>query len=142
MARGRILAERGLTHSLKRAPGSKKRKKNAVAATEESSGPAEPEAAAGDSKAAAKSIPPNQPSRSGTSTPTPGVSNGIKNAATASLTARVLEEENERKRRRKMMGTNENLNSLFTKDSASKEGKNKAADFMTRGFTIPSEARR
>ena len=57
------------------------------------------------------------------------------------LTAKVLEEENERKRRRKLIGTNENLNSLFTKDS-SKDGKSKSGDFMTRGFSIPATSKR
>lgn len=103
-----------------------------------------PDATPGGSKPAAPS--PSQlhsgaSSRSNTSTPTPGASNGIKNAATAMLTARVLEEENERKRRRKMMGANDNLDSIFTKDS--RDGKSKGNDFMTRGYTIPAaEARR
>lgn len=58
------------------------------------------------------------------------------------LTARVLEEENERKKKRKMVGTSENLQSLFTKES-SKDGKAKGTgDFMTRGFTIPAGGKR
>jgi len=57
------------------------------------------------------------------------------------LTARVLEEENEKKRRRKMMGPNENLESLFTK-GGSKEQTAKNTDFMTRGYSIPAGARR
>lgn len=65
--------------------------------------------------------------------------NGIKNAATASLTARVLNEENEKKKRRKMVGLSENLDSLFTKEN--KDGK-KSGDFMTRGYSIPTAARR
>lgn len=142
IARGQKLAEQGLTHSLKKVPGSKKRKKNAATATGEPSGPVESDATAGDSKAPAKSLPSDQPSRSNTSTPTPSASHGIKNAATATLTARVLEEENERKRRRKMMGANDSLSSLFTKDSPSQERKHKAGDFMTRGYTIPAEGRR
>lgn len=57
------------------------------------------------------------------------------------LTARVLEEENERKKKRKM-GTNENLQSLFTKDSG-KDAKTKGTgDFMTRGFSIPAGGKR
>jgi hypothetical protein len=67
-----------------------------------------------------------------------GAGNGLKNSATASLTARVLNEENEKKKKRKMMGNNENIDSLFTKD---KKGGAKA-DFMTRGFSIPASARR
>ncbi|KAJ5147594.1 hypothetical protein N7526_000946 [Penicillium atrosanguineum] len=110
MARGAKLAEQGLTHSLKKAPGTKKRKKHAA-----------------DGDEAKKS------------TPASVNGNGIKNAATASLTARVLSEEKEKNKKRKMMGLSDNLDSLFTKDS--KDGK-KSGDFMTRGFSIPSSARR
>lgn len=116
VARGLKMAEQGLTHSLKKAPGSKKRKKNADGAAAKEEKPA---------------------SRSNTSTPTPAAgSNGIKHAATAMLTARVLEEEKEKKKRRKIMG-NENLDSLFTKEP--KDGKAKHADFMTRGFTMSAK---
>jgi len=51
-----------------------------------------------------------------------------------------LEEENERKKRKKLIGGNENLNSLFTKGP--KDGQKGSSDFMTRGFTIPSGAKR
>lgn len=145
MARGRKLAEQGLTHSLKKAAGAKKRKKNAsAAAAGDSSAPAESEGVAADSKTPAAAQPPKDAaSRSNTSTPTPaGAPNGIKNAATATLTARVLDEEKERKRRRKMVGTSDTLDSLFTRDSPSREGKHKTRDFMTRGYTIPAEGRR
>lgn len=120
VSRGAKLAEQGLTHSLKKAPGSKKRKKHAT--TEGSADPASDSAETKKSTAA-----------SGTN------GNGIKNAATASLTARVLNEENEKKKRRKMMGLSDNLDSLFTKET--KDGK-KSDGFMTRGFSIPSSARR
>lgn len=122
ITRGQKLAEQGLTHSLKKAPGSKKRKKHAN----------------GDESRSAPGAGKTTTSRSGTSTPT--TNTGIKNAATAMLTARVLEEENERKKRKKMMGANENLESLFTKES--KDGKKGGGDFMTRGFTIPAGAKR
>lgn len=128
IARAQKLAEQGLTHNLKKVPGSKKRKKNATAET--TMDPSEKV----DSKPTTESK-----NRSNTGTPTPNASgNGIKNASTASLAARVLEEENEKKKRRKMMGRNENIDSLFTK----KEDSKKSADFMTRGFTIPAAARR
>jgi hypothetical protein len=110
MARGAKLAEQGLTHSLKKAPGSKKRKKHA---------------AEGEEIKKATTASAN--------------GNGIKNVATASLTARVLSEEKEKNKKRKMMGLSDNLDSLFTKDN--KDGK-KSGDFMTRGFSIPSSARR
>lgn len=142
MARGQKLAEQGLSHSLKKAPGSKKRKKNANG--DAATPAAEQDATPGESKPAVPSkseLHSGASSRSNTSTPTPGASTGIKNSSTAVLTARVLEEENERKRRRKMLSANDNLNSLFTKDS--KDGKSKGSDFMTRGYTIPAgEARR
>lgn len=76
-------------------------------------------------------------SNNGTSTPK---SSGLKNSATAMLTARVLEEENQRNKRRKAVGANENLQSLFTSDS--KKGQGKDSDFMTRGYSIPSTSRR
>ncbi|OJI87614.1 hypothetical protein ASPTUDRAFT_137117 [Aspergillus tubingensis CBS 134.48] len=129
--RGHKLAEQGLTHSLKKAPGSKKRKKNA---------------ANGDATDAGKKSKPAEKSssatasRSNTSTPTPGGSSGIKNAATALLTQRVLEEENEKKKRRKMLGTSDNISSLFTKESKDAHAKN--TDFMTRGFSLPAAARK
>ncbi|KAJ5358744.1 uncharacterized protein N7496_011157 [Penicillium cataractarum] len=119
MARGAKLAEQGLTHSLKKAPGSKKRKKHAESSTDAPNSTA----AVATSTSASKSN---------------GAGNGIKNSATASLTARVLNEENEKKKKRKMMGHNENLDSLFTKDK--KDGAKR--DFMTRGFSIPASARR
>lgn len=136
IARGQKLAEKGLTHSLKKVPGLKKRKKNANG---DSAKPINSDGAPEESKPPAASqsqLHNGESSRSNTSTPTPGASNGIKNASTAMLTARVLEEENERKRRRKMMGANDNLDSLFTKDS--RDGKPKGSDFMTRGYTIPA----
>lgn len=119
MHRGAKLAEQGLTHSLKKVPGSKKRKKNGAENSTD---------ATNDTK-----------ERSNTSTPVPkDPGNGIKNAATASLTARVLNEENEKKKRRKMMGLNDNIDGLFTKEQ--KDGK--SGDFMTRGYSIPASARR
>lgn len=126
VARGAKLGEQGLTHSLKKLPGSKKRKKNATEGTADASN--------GTKETSASH------SRSNTSTPVPkDPGNGIKNAATASLTARVLNEENEKKKRRKMMGLNDNIDSLYTKEN--KDGK-KSGDFMTRGYTIPAAARR
>ncbi|PYH93501.1 DUF602-domain-containing protein [Aspergillus ellipticus CBS 707.79] len=142
--RAHKLAEQGLTHSLKKAPGSKKRKKNATGG--DAAAPAEQLGAATgkESKRTPSGAESREPSatasRSNTSTPVPSASNGIKNAATAMLTARVLEEENEKKRRRKMAGTNDNISSLFTKES--NDGKAKSADFMTRGFTLPATARK
>lgn len=62
----------------------------------------------------------------------------IKNEGTASLTAKVLAEQEDRNKRRKM-APNENLKTLF---SSSNGVAGKQSDFMTRGFTIPAEAKR
>ncbi|KAI9050995.1 hypothetical protein LZ554_005105 [Drepanopeziza brunnea f. sp. 'monogermtubi'] len=101
------LKEAGLTHSLKKAPGSKKRKKG--------------EAAADTKEVSHKLVQ----------------SSGIKNSATASLTQKVLDEQEERNKRRKM-GLNENLKSLFSNTGYSAQT-HKSGDFMTRGFSIPKK---
>lgn len=151
-ARSQRLAEQGLTHSLKKAVGAgKKRKKSGnhngvheVPATTNTTNVPEISLENGRNP---HNLDPKAPSATGTprtSTPQPnsGTStpSGIKNPPTAMLTARVLEEENEKKKRRKLMGAgaNENLKSLFTQGN----GKGKDADFMTRGFSIPAGARR
>lgn len=129
-ARARKLKERGLTHSLKKAPGSgKKRKKlGDVEIVGVSSDYTSTDVTDGAVKSRAGSE-----KNSGTATPT----GGIKNAATASLTARVLANEQEKTKRRKLE-TNDNLKSLFS----SGKSKNKDGDFMTRGFSIPAGAKR
>ena len=65
-----------------------------------------------------------------------GSMGGIKNAATASLTAKVLLDEEERKKRQKL-GMNDNLKSLFSADGTAKD-----TNFMTRGYSIPAGAKR
>lgn len=136
--RAEKLKESGLTHSLKKAPGSKKRKKGAAETengteVKSTSNGDKTEAVSDKTKAriAEKGNGTTQ-SRSGTSTP---VSNGIKNAATASLTAKVLNEQDERNKRRKL-AQNENLKSLFSNTGYDAQ-KQKGGDFMTRGFSIP-----
>ena len=137
-ARAAKLKETGLTHSLKKAPGGKKRKKHAdadAAPAEEkvatSNGTAEGLADKRKTRVVENGAAPPQ-SRSGTSTPS-----GIKNAATASLTSRVLEEQEERNKRRKL-GLNENLKSLFSSTGYDGQGQ-KGGDFMTRGFSLPKK---
>jgi len=104
----RKLKDEGLTHSLKKASGgSKKRKKHVEIA--------------GTGKVS-----------TGTSTPT----DSIQNAATASITAKVLAEEQGKAKRRKVEA-NDNLKSLFSTSSS----KQKDGDFMTRGFSIPAGAK-
>ncbi|KIX02454.1 uncharacterized protein Z518_08395 [Rhinocladiella mackenziei CBS 650.93] len=137
MERMDTLKSLGLTHALKKASGSKKRKANGESKFEPANGTfAEPKDKGpdGEHKTLAANISRSGPPVSGTSTPM--ISNGIKNAATASLTARVLEEEEARKKRRR---DNENINSLYAKKSDSTTRRD--GDFMTRGFSIPANAR-
>lgn len=136
--RARTLVERGLSHSLKKA-GGKKRKKTAKNADDNDSANTEANGrrnakADGDPKANKSTATPS----SASATPAPP-DNGIKNPMTAKLTARVLQEEEARQKRRKMVGNNETLQSLFT--SGSKLEPAKDSDFMTRGYSIPSTAR-
>ena len=114
--------ERGLTHSLKKAPGSRKKRK-ANGPQESVVKSSQPETNGLDKKAESHA---GDVKRSST----------IKDGATASLTAKVLEEEAARTKRKKLVGENENLKSLFRKsDNATKH---RDGDFMTRGFTVPA----
>lgn len=133
MERIETLKALGLTHTLKKSSGSKKRKANGESKTEglsQAISESQDKTLNGEAKLISQSGTP----RSGTSTPK--ISNGLKNAATANLTARVLEEEEARNKRRR---ENENINSLFTKKSDSRSSRD--GDFMTRGFSIPANAR-
>jgi hypothetical protein len=137
VARASKLKEAGLTHSLKKAPGSKKRKKNAdadaaPALVDVKNGDVTPEAVPEKTKVRLAENGTTK-SRSGTSTPV----SGIKNAATASLTARVLDEQEERNKRRKL-GLNDNLKSLFSNSGYSAQAQ-KSGDFMTRGYSLPKK---
>ncbi|EXJ57962.1 hypothetical protein A1O7_05385 [Cladophialophora yegresii CBS 114405] len=136
MKRIETLRSLGLTHSLKKASGSKKRKANGDSKVEPAAGGADLQDRKpnGDTKSLAGNLSRSSTPQSVTSTPKP--SSGIKNAVTASLTARVLEEEEARKRRRR---ENENISSLYAKKSDGK-GTNEG-DFMTRGYSIPANAR-
>ncbi|KAI9799624.1 MAG: hypothetical protein M1833_003939 [Piccolia ochrophora] len=125
--RANDLRDRGLTHSLKKLSGStKKRKKNSeTAALDVSATPL-----TGDAEAAK--------SNQNTSDKAPSEST-IKNAATASLTARVLEDEKARKKRQKLT-MNDNLKGLFSGKDSEKPAR--SGDFMTRGYSIPTGAKR
>lgn len=105
------LRQDGLTHSLKKRPGNKKRKKVMALAVTLSADSA-------NEKLTAKSP------------------YGIKNSATASLTCKVLEEQEERNKRRKTV-MNENLKSLFKSKNNPIQSHND--DFMTRGFSMPAK---
>ncbi|KAH7088346.1 Rtf2 RING-finger-domain-containing protein [Paraphoma chrysanthemicola] len=133
--RMKTLREKGLTHALKKAPGSKKRKKGA-----------EKDAANGDAAENGNKLSDEEKKKSSdedkvkekkekSSTPaTNGNANGIKNASTASLTQKVMKEQEERNKRRKL-AENDNVKSLFSK-SDTKPDLKKSADYMTRGFSI------
>ncbi|KAI9845177.1 MAG: hypothetical protein M1837_005062 [Sclerophora amabilis] len=154
-ARAKSLKDQGLTHSLKKASGSgKKRKKDGEASNIAKDGLTATPAAT-----STKLEPPSSEAAlsrlKSSSTPQPELANGstlpqqhhhhrhhhqqggIKNPATANLTAKVLEDERERKRRRKI-GENENLKGLFSSSSTGKMND----DFMSRGFSIPAGAKR
>jgi hypothetical protein len=109
--RVKTLREKGLTHALKKASGSKKRKKGAENGEDET-----------------------KVKKEKREKPTPASDNGIKNASTASLTQKVMKEQEERNKRRKM-AENSNVKSLFNKSDHRPDLK-KSADFMTRGFSI------
>ena len=129
VSRAQKLKDQGLTHSLKKASGSgKKRKKNGDTPAEDLDHADEILKGIKEANSAKGSTP-----GSGTSTP----SGGIKHAATASLTAKVLAEQQEKNKRRKL-AENKNLKSLFSSDNGAK----KDGDFMTRGFSIPAGAKR
>lgn len=135
MERIDTLKSLGLSHSLKKASGSKKRKANGESKADAAL--KEPELqdikANGESKPAPATIARTGTPQSGANTQKP--SNGIKNAATASLTARVLQEGEARKKQRR---ENDNISSLYDKKP---NDKNRNRDFMTRGFSIPANTR-
>ena len=121
--RAASLKEQGLAHSLKKASSSsKKKRKKELADT----------GAEADSQFTKVLTIPKASSGLVSS------KTGLKNAATASLTARVLAEEEAKAKRRKLEG-NKNLNSLF---SSGTKGPIKDGDFMTRGHSTVAETSR
>ncbi|GIZ38485.1 hypothetical protein CKM354_000190200 [Cercospora kikuchii] len=116
--RVKTLQEKGLAHSLKKASGGKKRKKG------------KDETENGDGNAEGKGEKKSKDEMNG--------SNGINNSSAASIAAKVVREQ-EQAKKRKM--ENDNVKSLFsTKEQNNRNGKN--ADFMTRGFSVPSQSKR
>ncbi|KAH9872005.1 hypothetical protein J1614_006265 [Plenodomus biglobosus] len=127
--RAKTLKEKGLTHALKKAPGSKKRKKNAnsEANTDKLNNGSTSKRSASDND------DNDKPTKEKHDKPA-SKDNGIKNASTASLTRKVLAEQEQLNKRRKL-AQNANVNSLFnTSDNKPKMGN--SADYMTRGFSI------
>jgi hypothetical protein len=114
-ARVEKLKEKGLTHSLKKVPGSKKKRKNGEDESEK------PKKSNGTANGSTKL-------------------SGIKNAATASLAAKVRDEQEAKNKKRKL-ANNENLNSLFSSRDQSRNANN-SGDYMTRGFAIPEKEKR
>ncbi|KAJ5057081.1 Rtf2 RING-finger-domain-containing protein [Bipolaris maydis] len=130
----KTLKEKGLTHTLKKAPGSKKKRKHAAADgptssdTQTTTATTKPSSSSDEDKKA-------KSKENGTTAKAVSVtSDGIKNSATASLTRKVLQEQEERNKRRKM-AQNDNVNSLFS-NKEHKAAAGNSADFMTRGFSI------
>ena len=127
--RVKTLRENGLTHALKKAPGSKKRKKNAEKEADGQTTERAPKATDASSDEGKK-----RKARETKVEHQPAATNGIKNSATASLTRKVLEEQAEQNKRRKM-AQNDNVKSLFSSRDATPRAGN-SADYMTRGFSI------
>jgi hypothetical protein len=110
--RVKTLQEKGLSHSLKKASGSKKRKKRDEQGVE------------AEEKGVATAAKVNKAT-------TEDVKDKINNSATASLTAKVMQQQ-EQAKKRKM--ENENVKSLFSsRDQTAAMGN--SAGFMTRGFS-------
>ncbi|CAI6340267.1 unnamed protein product [Periconia digitata] len=135
----KTLREKGLTHALKKAPGSKKRKKGAEKDASTITTDATP---AVDSKAPSSTSEDDKKSESKRkdklaatkSSSGPDRNDSINNSSTAFLTKKVLEEQEARNKRRKM-DQNDNVKSLFTKGGIVPSNKN-SADYMTRGFSF------
>lgn len=115
------LKEQGLTHSLKKASGSSKKKRKNATTSEASPG-----------------IKPISATKARPDTAASKPESIIKNQDTAVLTSKVLVEQAERNKRRKL-GANDNVKSLFSNKNGMDE---KHLDFMTRGFSIPANAKR
>jgi len=129
------LTEKGLTHALKSAGKTRKRKKDKTGAGKN-----------GDTKAGGDAIDPAAPTAleatagsaangggDGSGSKSNGTAGSIKSPLTAGLTNKVLEDERVKNKRRKVE-MSDNLKSLFSKEEKSRLGKN---DFMSRGYSIP-----
>ncbi|KAF2398340.1 DUF602-domain-containing protein [Trichodelitschia bisporula] len=121
MLRIKTLKEKGLTHSLKKAAGSKKRKKNSDAAADK------PKATNADDEAPSLVPAPAKEVQTDKATA------NIKNVSAATVAAKVLEEQAEQNKRRKTE-RNQNLSSLFS--SRDQKPKARHNDFMNRGYTL------
>ena len=136
----KTLRDKGLTHSLKKAPGPKKRKKDQTVTAETNE--VKLSSKEYKEKCEAYDLPnQNKPAERAmeiSRKPKKSSSSSIKNPATASLTVKVLQEQEERNKRRKM-DKNVNLEALFSKRDP-KQLYAKNGDFMSRGFSIPTQS--
>lgn len=126
-ARMKDLASLGLTHSLKKAAGEKKKRKH------KNSESGEPHGATNGAKNRTKSLEKGG-AKNGITNGTPS----IKHSATANLTERVMADEREKAKVRKLE-MSDSVKSLFRKGD---DGKDRAkgrggGDFMTRGYSLP-----
>ncbi|OQO10709.1 hypothetical protein B0A48_04009 [Cryoendolithus antarcticus] len=126
-SRRQALKDRGLTHSLKKASGGEKPKKRKKREASPEKGTqsafSKPDAPVESNKASSK-----------TAQAKPVEHSRINNATTATLTAKVMQEQEVAKKRRL---DNKNVASLFSnRDGESHHGK--SADFMTRGYSVPA----
>ncbi|KAL5118037.1 Replication termination factor 2 [Pleosporales sp. CAS-2024a] len=119
------LRDKHLTHALKKAPLATKKRKKTAAAQDSNMKNNKPSS---DNKEKTANNKSQQPSSH---------NNAIQNASTASLTQKVMKEQEERNKRRKM-AQNDNVKSLFSTKDGGGDGPdlNKSADYMTRGFSI------
>lgn len=124
---------------MKKAPGTKKRKKDVNAAnvtakaeivTRDDKRSIQPDASSGLISSVDRDLTMSKTTNK--------TSSSIRNAATASLTVKVLQEQEERNKRRKIEN-NTNLEALFLK-KAPGQLYAKNTDFMSRGFTIPTKS--
>ncbi|KAK8192733.1 Replication termination factor 2 [Zalaria obscura] len=141
--RVRGLRDRGLGHSLKKVKGDKAKEKNKEGKKRKHRDEKEREngasAAVADGRGGEGDARDATPvSRTSTPVQAQAQMQGIKNASTATLTAKVMAEQEVSKKRKL---ENENLKSLFSSRDPSKPH-GKSADFMTRGFSIPASAKR
>ncbi|KAK3628292.1 Replication termination factor 2 [Elasticomyces elasticus] len=132
LLRLKTLQEKGLSHSLKKASGASKKRKKRDETVEAGDTASKPVKAAKQNTTMLKTMSP------AAGTPDLESVTSINNASTASLTAKVLEEQ-ERAKKRKMQ--NKNVQSLFSSRDQSKPI-GKSSDFMTRGFSVPTEGKR
>lgn len=129
--RAKTLREKGLTHSLKKASGGKKRKKKDEAVENGASFTNGSGVAEGHSKdeSARSSTPANgDAAKNGTA--------GINNSSAASVTAKVKQDQESAKKRKT---ESDNVRSLF---SSRDQSKGNSGDFMTRGFTVRNGVKR